>query len=314
MKYMNLIKLKRILLLLGISFLLFMLVIYTNYTFGMKKSERPLIEHETRNFHIYTNFDSDSINYYENLFEGYLDYFSYEYFNIQLENRLKIYLFKDKKSYKEYVEELYDEYTPYGFYLGPSANTIVINAESGLGTAMHELVHHFIATNFTKQPAPWINEGIATFFEKFIGHIDNEGVLHISFGYFSNWRFPKTKNNLDKLNLKKLISSNDPDQCAARSFMLFVHKKGFFKKFVRQMSTQKNDPTGLTTLQKIYGKSIDQIELDWKNWIKSQPIDGNVKLVPWAFVKTEEQWQQWESANINKLYWNKKEQIYCVRD
>ena len=80
------------------------------------------------------------------------------------------------------------------------------------------------------------------------------------------------------------------------------------------MSTQKNDPTGLTTLQKIYGKSIDQIELDWKNWIKSQPIDGNVKLVPWAFVKTEEQWQQWESANINKLYWNKKEQIYCVRD
>ena len=80
------------------------------------------------------------------------------------------------------------------------------------------------------------------------------------------------------------------------------------------MSSQKVDLTGVKTLKNIYNQSIDKIELDWKNWIKSQPIDGNVNLVPWSFVKTEEQWQQWESANINKLFWNQKEQIYCVRD
>ena len=309
---MKTIKLKRILLL---SLFLFILVMCANYTFSLKSNQKSLlIQQKTENFHIFTNFYSDSVNYYENLFEGFLDYFSNEYFNVHLNNRLKIYLVKDKNSYKKYVEETYNNYTPYGFYLGPLANTIVINAESGLGTIMHELVHHFIATNFLTHPAPWIDEGIATFFEKFIGHIDNKGTLNISFGYFSNWRFPKTKENLEKLNLKDLFISNDPDQCAARSFMLFLHKKGNFKDFVRQMSTQNSDPSGVKTLQNIYGQSIDKIELDWKNWIMSQPIDGNVKLVPWAFVKTEKQWQQWKSENINKLYWNQEEQIYCIRD
>ena len=308
-------KLKRIPLILGLSLLLFMLVMYADYSFGLRsRPKNLLIQQKTDNFHIFTNFDSESINYYENLFEGFFDYFSTEYFNIHLDRRLKVYLFRDESSYKKYVEGAYKNYTPYGFYLGPWANTIIINAESGLGTAMHELVHHFIATNFTNHPAPWIDEGIATFFEKFIGHIDNEGDLHISFGYFSNWRFPITKRNLRGLSLDNLINLNDPDQCAARSFMLFLHKKGFFQEFVRQMSTQNDDSTGVTILQDIYGQPIEQIEFDWKNWINSQPIDGNVKLVPWAFVKTEEQWQQWKSENINKLYWNQKELIYCVKD
>jgi len=69
----------------------------------------------------------------------------------------------------------------------------------------------------------------------------------------------------------------------------------------------------LVTLQKVYGRPIAEIESQWKNWIRAQPIDGNVNLVPSAFVKTQEQWQVWWNVNKDKLYWRQQEQIYRVK-
>lgn len=301
--------------LLSIAILLFLIVVYVDYRYGLRKHPKTLsTRRKTEHFHIYTNLDSDSLNYYEHFLEGFFDYFSSRYFKVRQKRRLKVYLFRDTASYKPYAESVREHYTPYGFYMGPWVNIIVVNKDSGLGTATHELVHHFIAGSFASRPHKWIDEGIATFFEKFIGHLDKEGKLTISFGYFSNWRFPITKKNVDRLNLSRLISATEPDQCAARSLMLFLHKKGVLNNFIRQMSMQTDDPTGLVTLQKVYGKSIPEIEQKWKDWIRTQPIDGNVKLVKQAFVKTESQWQAWWQANKDRLYWSEKEQIYRIED
>lgn len=95
--------------------------------------------------------------------------------------------------------------------------------------------------------------------------------------------------------------------------MLFLHKKGLFKQFVREMSVQKNDPTGELTLQKVYGKSIAQIEQEWKDWVMAQPIDADVNLVPKAFVLPAKEWQTWWQNNSPRLYWDEAEQIYRVR-
>lgn len=301
--------------LLSIAILLFLVVVYVDYRYGLRKHPKTLsTRRKTEHFHIYTNLDSDSLNYYEHFLEGFFDYFSSRYFKVRQKRRLKVYLFRDTASYKPYAESVREHYTPYGFYMGPWVNIIVVNRDSGLGTATHELVHHFIAGSFASHPHKWIDEGIATFFEKFIGHLDKEGKLTISFGYFSNWRFPITKTNVDRLSLSRLISATEPDQCAARSLMLFLHKKGVLNNFIRQMSMQTDDPTGLVTLQKVYGKSIPEIEQKWKDWIRTQPIDGNVKLVKQAFVKTESQWQAWWQANKDRLYWSEKEQIYRIED
>jgi hypothetical protein len=283
--------------------------------YGLRRHPKALWNRrKTEHFHIYTDHGSASLNYYEHFLEGFFEYFDSEFVKIGQKRRLKVYLFKDTSSYKPFAQSARKQYTPYGFYMGPWVNIIVINRESGLGTATHELVHHFIATSFAKDPPEWVNEGIATFFEKFIGHLDKEGKLTISVGYFSNWRFPITKKNADRLSLSRLISAADPDQCATRSLMLFLHKEGLFKRFVRQMSTQTNDPAGSVTLQNVYGKSIREIEQEWKDWIRSQPIDGNVKLVERAFVKTYEEWQRWLNANKDSLYWSEQEQIYRVKD
>ncbi len=312
---MNRIKLLRILFLFGIAILLFLLVVYADYRFGLRKHPKILAtQRKTKHFHIYTDLDSDSLDYYEHFLEGFYDYFSSRYCKIGQKRRLKVYLFRDTGSYQPYAQSVSKLNTPYGFYMGPWANIIVVNRDSGLGTATHELVHHFIATSFARQAPDWVNEGIATFFEKFIGHLDQQGNLTISFGYFSNWRFPITKQNINSISLSRLIASTNLDQCAARALMLFLHKKGRFGNFVSQMSTQTQDSTGSVTLRKVYGKSISRIEQDWKDWIKSQPLDGNVALVQRAFVLKDKDWQSWWDANKNTLYWNQDEQIYKVKD
>ena len=312
---MRRIKPLRILFLLGIAVLLFLLVAYADYRYGFRRHPKILsTQRKTEHFHIYTDLDSDSLDYYEHFLEGFFDYFNSQYFKIGQKRRLKVYLFKDAIGYQSYAQSVLKSYTPYGFYMGPWTNIIVVNRDSGLGTATHELVHHFIATSFASHTPEWVNEGIATFFEKFIGHLDKQGKLTISFGYFSNWRFPITKQNIGTISLSRLIASTNPDQCNARALMLFLHKKGRFKNFIRQMAEQTNDPTGSITLRKVYGKSISRIEQDWKDWIKSQPLDANVALVQRAFVLTDQQWQSWWKANKNTLYWSDDEQIYKVKD
>jgi hypothetical protein len=300
-----------------IAFTLFFGVLI-HHRYSRFRTDRNLTEQvltnqrQTEHFHIYSNLGSDALDYYEQFFEGFFDYFSREYFKIGQKHPLKVYLFKDTKSYKPYAKSARSN-TLYGFYMGPRENIIVVNRDSGLGTATHELVHHFIATTFKRRPAKWVNEGIATFFEKFIGHLDKGGKLTISFGYFSNWRFPVTKGNIERFNLRDLMSTKNPDQGAARSLMLFLHKKGLFKSFVKEMSARRRDRTGSTTLQEVYGKSIREIERDWKGWVRAQPIDANVRLVEAAFVKTENQWQAWWQANKYRLYWDQQERIYRVK-
>jgi hypothetical protein len=300
--------------LLGISVAIVLVLLYVDYQYGLRITPKTLTrQSKTEHFHIYTDIEDASLDYYEDFFEGFYDYVNREYFEIGQKRPLKVYLFKGMESYGPFVEKTRGLRTPYGFYMGPWVNIIVVNRESGLGTVTHELVHHFTRTSFKRRPAIWAYEGIATFFEKFIGHIDENGKLIISFGYFSNWRFPLIKAKQDSLSIDELIESRQPDQSQARALMLFLHKKGLFKEFVRQLKVQKNDPTGALTLQKVYGKDILQIQYEWKNWVRQQTIDENIKLVEKAFVLPAKEWETWWSQNSSRLYWDENQQIYRVR-
>ncbi len=303
---------------IAIAFAVFFFIVARNKS-GVKRlyyqhNPRSLLPnvHKTEHFKIYTNLSSESAQYYADFFEGFFDYFNSRYFEIGQKKRLKVYLFRGRASYDEFVKT-FKGYTPYGFYMGPGKNIIVVNRDSGLGTVTHELVHHFIATSFETRPPKWIDEGIATFFEKFIGHLDSEGNIEISFGYFSNWRFPITKSRADTLSTRKLIASAELDQCAVRSLMLFLHKKGLFAECVRSWKATKDSPAAVSVLTRVYGKGLDDIESEWKQWVMSQPMDADVMLVQSAFVLTEPQWQQWWQSNQATLYWSEDEQIYRVK-
>ena len=265
----------------------------------------------TEHFEIYSNLDPAALDHHVRFFEEFVSYFEANYFPVAQKRRLTMFLFAGDAAYRAYVRKHYTDFTPYGFYSAPQ-NLIVVNGASGLGTATHELVHHCIACGFVEKPPSWIDEGFATFFEKFIGYLDARGRLHISLGYFSNWRFPHTRSVVAGLSLEALARARDVDQSAARSLMLFLHRKGLLETFIDRARHYRGSDH-LALLSDVCGEPVPAIEREWKRWITNQPIDGDVLLVTQSFVKPYGEWTAWWEANRHRLIWSEAEKRYRVR-
>lgn len=263
----------------------------------------------TRHFAIYTDLKESDLDYYEAVFEGFFEFFEREYFAVPAKDLLTMYLFSDLGSYGRYVKATTSAPTSYGYYL-PDENLIVINLASGLGTATHELVHYFVRTAMPRQISALVNEGFAAFFEKFIGHLDEQDRLHLTVGYFSNWRFPVTKKNVDMLSLQSLMASANVDQCAARAFMLYLHREGKLKAFITAYHSAPNDVSGKDALERAMGLPLDRIEANWKQWIRATPLDANVFLVERAFILPHDQWAKWQATHRKTIRWNEQKKIY----
>ncbi len=264
----------------------------------------------TKHFHVYTDLAPDPARFYATFFEEFTAYFQTHFFNFSQNDLLNVYLFRTSLRYEFYNRKYQGFHTPYGYY-HPKKNLVVVNLSSGLGTATHELVHHFIAQGFTQAACPeWIGEGLAMFFEKFIAHFDPDGRLVISVGYFSNWRFPQTKRMIDKVTFQDLVRYKHPSP--VRDFILFLHRKGLLKKFIEQLQARHNDPDGIRTLEAVSGQKIPALVEAWKAWVRAQPIDGNVRLIGQSFVKEHSDWLAWLRARSGRLVWDSTLEIYRV--
>ena len=264
---------------------------------------------EAQDFVIHTDLSESQAKHYAAVFEGFYNYFGTNYFPLAQQKKLVMLLFSKTADYEAFHAPGKPP-SPFGYYQ-PARNTLVVNVERGLGTAMHELVHHFQTVGGMDHHPDWINEGIPMFFEKFMGHVANDGTLHLSVGYFSNWRFPIAKEKIGSFTLRRMIDEGEP--CLASSFMLFLHKKGHMRRFVQQLQAKGKEAKPEDILVGVYGQPIATIEREWKEWIAGQLIDGNVNLVPLSFVKTEPEWAAWWQANKDRLVWDEAQGIYRVR-
>lgn len=263
---------------------------------------------------IHTDLPEAQARHYANFFDGFYRYFATNYFPVVQRQKLEILLFAANQDYQAF-DRFGPPQSPFGYYL-PGKNTMVVNVQRGLGTAAHELVHHFLALGgidlMTKvRRASWVNEGIPEFFEKFMGYVADDGTLHISFGYFSNWRFPDAKEKIAHATLPKLFQEFDPNLSSA--FMLFLHQKGLMRKFVRELQAQGRAADAENLLVALYGQPLAVIEREWKEWIDGQAVDDDVNLVPQAFVKTESEWRAWWEKNQDRLVWDEKQERYRPR-
>jgi hypothetical protein len=264
---------------------------------------------KTKHLEIYTNLEPKPLDHYERLFEGFIKVFSERYFEVNQKRRLKMYLIGNQDNYREFVKANFPRHTtPFGFF-SASKNMIVINLSRGLGTATHELVHHFRHVAFARRPPTWVDEGFASFFEKFIGYIDDQGELHIYLGYFSNWRFPDTQARLASIGLKTLTSFNSKDQGVARTVMLFLHRKNLLVKFIRRAKDGCRKDC-LAELSEIYGADLATFERDWKAWIAAQTDLRDIKMVPLAFISNQESWDSWLESNKDRYSWSDEQQRY----
>lgn len=197
-----------------------------------------------------------------------------EFFEARPDRPLKVYLFRDSTSYEAYNERAYGRppTTPYGFYRA-SERKMVMNIATGTGTLAHEMVHPLLAQDFPAVPS-WFNEGFASLFEQ--SSYTDEGTMR----GMVNWRLPGLQRAFargDDVSLEGVMKTTTDEfygegsgthYAIARYLCLWLQEKALLRDYYRAFRTgHGEDPTGVATLEKTTGKSLADLEKEWKEWV-----------------------------------------------
>ena len=185
---------------------------------------------------------------------------------------LDIWLFKDSVSYEKNALALFGEKptTPYGYY-SSTDNALVMNIGPGAGTLSHELVHPYIEANFPDAPS-WFNEGLASLYEQ---PREREGHMWGT----TNWRLPGLTSMIRKKDIPTLrtllTTTNDEFYNAefdayayARFLCQYLQDHGKLRDFYKDFVASK-DHTGVTSLEKAVGKSLEEFQPEFNKWALS---------------------------------------------
>lgn len=204
-----------------------------------------------------------------------------DFFEKKPDYPIKVYLFDDAKSYIAYCKKTYGykPSTPFGFYKH-SEKKLVMDISTGIGTLVHEMVHALINPDFPDVPV-WLNEGLGSLYEQC--QIEDNGSLR----GLINWRYPRLKKAITTdtlVKLKDLLEMNDEKfygensdlhYAEARYFCMYLQElkilPEFYKTFrdnyySKDTPKEEKDLSGIKTLTKLFDKSIDEIEKNWKKW------------------------------------------------
>lgn len=192
-----------------------------------------------------------------------------QFFETKPKGPIPVYLFKDAASYKDYCKKRFGRApsTPYGFY---SDGCLVMNAATGGGTLVHELVHTMVNSDFPAIPS-WFNEGFASLYEQCELKPKIKGLV--------NWRLPGLQNAIKDnsfIPLKKLIATTTEQfygrdsglhYAEARYLCMYLQENGRLEKFYTDFRKEAaKDPSGIETLEKVTGKKVDELEAAFKPW------------------------------------------------
>jgi len=197
-----------------------------------------------------------------------------DYFKKDPAEIIDIFLFKNKESYETNTKELFDDNptTPYGFY-SEDNNALIMNIATGGGTLVHEIVHPYIAANFSNCPS-WFNEGLGSLYEQ-----SQERKGHIN--GLVNWRLKGLVREIEAnslLSFPELLkttstefysSTRGNNYAQARYLCYYLQQKNLLVKFYRDFSANSDkDPSGLETLKTVLGeKDLDAFKKKWKKFV-----------------------------------------------
>jgi len=210
----------------------------------------------------------------ENTIKWAVDKLKQDFFTKDPNDILDIWLFKDAASYEKNTLLLFGEKpgTPYGYY-SSSHKALIMNISTGGGTLVHEIVHPFVEANFPACP-PWLNEGLGSLYEQ-CGEVD--GHIH----GFTNWRLPGLQQAIKSAKVPSFKSLTAMDANAfynedkgtnygqARYLCYYLQQKALLIKFYQEFrGSQKEDPTGYKSLQKVLGETdMDLFKTKWEKYV-----------------------------------------------
>jgi hypothetical protein len=212
-----------------------------------------------------------------------------QFFSVKPGYAIKVFLFEDDASYRAYAHKLFGDEpsTPFGYYKS-AQRSLVMNIATGTGTLVHEMVHALIEPDFPQVPA-WFNEGLGSLFEQC--RVTPHGLKGMV-----NWRLPILRKAIaqNKLTgLEKLVSTNSSQfyhdergthYAEARYFCMYMQELGLLEKFYKAFKDNfKEDPTGGKTIEKLFGKKLEEIEKEWMRWVHRLPrFLSALRNSPWG--------------------------------
>ncbi len=203
-----------------------------------------------------------------------------QFFTVKPDYVIKVYLFKDDATYREYARKLFGDKpsTPFGYYKSEN-HSLIMNIATGTGTLVHEMTHALIEPDFPQVPA-WFNEGLGSLFEQCI--VTPHGLKGLV-----NWRLPILREAISErrlTGLRKLISTTSAQfyrderrthYAEARYFCMYMQEIGLLEKFYKNFRADfRQDPTGAKMIEKLFSKSLEEIQRDWIEWVGKLPRYG----------------------------------------
>jgi hypothetical protein len=203
-----------------------------------------------------------------------VDLLKQDYFPLEPQGILDVYLFQDAASYDRYRTEWFGggPETPYGFY-SDDHHALVMNIATGGGTLVHEIVHPLLEANFPGCPA-WFNEGLGSLYEQ-AGSRDG----HI-IGY-TNWRLAGLKRAIragelpafETLTGMSTHEFYDEDRgtnyAQARYLLYYLQERGLLRPYYRAfVASRLIDPSGYETLRTLLGRpDMRAFQREWEAFV-----------------------------------------------
>jgi hypothetical protein len=188
-----------------------------------------------------------------------------------------IFLFRHQESYDHYMKKWLGR-SGDGVYGVMTPNNIMVNAATGTGSLVHELIHEYLQVDFQEIPF-WLEEGLASLYEQ-SAEVEGRMVGLV------NFRLRVLQDALQKGRIWPLdqliqsdrsgIGSDDLDlfYAQARYFCYYLQELHLLRTFYRTFREDPfMDPNGSQALMKVLGEtSIKAIERDWIDYIEGLDI------------------------------------------
>ena len=262
-------------------------IIQSRDLYRKKAADRKLSELKKQYGESYTYEidDKRKLIYASDASEGLLD--KIQDFLNKFSDAERQYLFKNKPPYyitilvpnlRDFVKLVPDPRIG-GFYAHQTRTLICRDTSI---TLRHEFTHalHFADILARRQAHPiWITEGLSTCFEdselrygnvvpKYNGRIDQMKEL-IKNGKSIPWQ------TLSKMSQREFMTKALDCYAEVRAIFYWLDKtnglKTFYYTYLSDLYANKDNYSGIATLEKIYGKKIERIEDEWKRWIAKTP-------------------------------------------
>lgn len=164
--------------------------------------------------------------------------------------------------------------SPLGFY-DPQMRRVMVNAQNGLGSLTHEMMHPLIETDFPGAP-DWFDEGVASLFGKAV--FPRPGEVHGA----KNWRLPELKKALssphgasagmDRLFGMSTYQFRDAQQglhyAMARYLCQWLDERSQLWPFYHRWRDQfAADPTGERSFAEVTGQTPTAANPAWVKWV-----------------------------------------------